>query len=105
MPVAIRLSKRLSEKLGDEAANELVEWFNSVDAAYRADIREFNELSFARFDAKLEQRLAEFGAEIRIEMSKLEKSLVRWMFVFWIGSWATMIGSLLALRQLGWLGP
>ncbi|MGH7548559.1 MAG: hypothetical protein ACREMM_10345 [Gemmatimonadales bacterium] len=29
-------------------------WFNDVDATYRADFRELNELNFARFDAKLE---------------------------------------------------
>jgi len=28
--------------------------FNSVDATYRSDLREVNELNFARFDAKLE---------------------------------------------------
>ena len=49
------------EKLGDELANELVEWFNQVDATYRTDLRELNELNFARFDAKLEQRVAEVG--------------------------------------------
>ena len=44
-----------------------------MDATYRADLRELNELNFARFDAKLEQRLAELKAE-----------LVKWMFVFWV---------------------
>jgi hypothetical protein len=39
---------------------ELVEWFNSVDATYRAGLREINEMNFARFDAKLEERLAKF---------------------------------------------
>jgi hypothetical protein len=33
------------------------EWFNMVDATYRSDLRELNELNFVRFDAKLEQRL------------------------------------------------
>jgi phage shock protein A len=40
-------------------ADEMVDWFNQVDAAYRSDLRELNELNFARFDAKLEQRFAE----------------------------------------------
>jgi len=29
------------------------EWFNAVDATYRTDLRELNELNFARFEAKL----------------------------------------------------
>src|SRR5213594_1446698 len=59
MPVTAKLSRKFYEKLGDEVANELVEWFNLVDATYRSDLRELNELNFARFDAKVEQRVAE----------------------------------------------
>src|SRR5256885_8872116 len=59
LPVTAKLSRKFYEKLGDELANELVEWFNQVDATYRADLRELNELNFARFDANLGQRLAE----------------------------------------------
>ena len=67
MPVTAKLSKRFYDTFGDELANELVDWFNQVDATYRADLREFNELNFQRFDAKLEQRLSEFRAELRDE--------------------------------------
>jgi hypothetical protein len=65
MPVTARLSRLFYERLGEEVTNELVDWFNSVDATYRADLRELNELNFARFDAKLEQRIAELRAEFR----------------------------------------
>jgi hypothetical protein len=34
-----------------------------VDATYRADLRELNELNFARFDAKMGERLAELDAK------------------------------------------
>ena len=92
MPVTAKLSLLFYEKLGEQVATELVEWFNSVDATYRSDLRELNELNFARFDAKLEQRvatlearmeqrfaelrsdfeqrLAELGAGLRIEMER-----------------------------------
>jgi len=53
MPVTAKLSRKFYEKLGDDVANELVEWFNLVDATYRSDLRELNELNFARFDAEL----------------------------------------------------
>jgi len=65
VPVTAKLSRRFYETFGDEIANELVEWFNAVDATYRADLRELNELNFARFDAKVEQRFAAF--ELKIE--------------------------------------
>ena len=75
MPVTARLSKRFYEVLGEDVANELVDWFNAVDLTYRADLRELNELNFARFDAKLEQRLAELRAELRQEIAELRATL------------------------------
>ena len=75
MPVTAKLSKLFYERLGEKIANELVDWFNQVDATYRADLREFNELNFARFDAKLEQRLAEFETKIERRFSQFEKEL------------------------------
>src|SRR3990172_7060671 len=75
MPVTAKLSRQFYEKLGDELANELVEWFNQVDATYRADLRELNELNFARFDAKLEQRVAQLKAQLHEEIVGLEARL------------------------------
>ena len=75
MPVTARLSKRFYDVLGEDVANELVDWFNAVDLTYRADLRELNELNFARFDAKLEQRLAELRAELRQEIAELRAEL------------------------------
>ena len=72
MPVTARLSKRLYDTLGEEIASELVDWFNAVDATYQADLRELNELNFARFEAKLGERLAQ-----------LESHLTWRMFAFW----------------------
>ena len=43
-----------------------------VDATYRSDLRELNELNFARFDAKLEQRVAELDAKFERRLSELE---------------------------------
>ena len=79
MPVTAKLSQKFYETFGDEIASELVDWFNSVDATYRADLRELNELHFGQFDAKLEQRMA----ELRTELAELKSELLKWMFLFW----------------------
>ena len=68
MPVTAKLSRAFYERLGDEIANELVSWFNAVDLTYRTELRELNDLNFARFDAKVGERLAELRAELRGEM-------------------------------------
>ena len=75
MPVTARLSKNFYDRFGEEIAAELVEWFNQVDATYRGDLRELNELNFARFDAKLEQRLVEFEAKMGQRIGALERRM------------------------------
>jgi len=89
MPVTAKLSRKFYEKFGDDVANELVEWFNMVDATYRSDLRELNELNFARFDAKLEQRLAQ-----------LETRLTKRLFGFWVAQAATTAALVLGVIKL-----
>jgi hypothetical protein len=75
VPVTAKLSKRFYDVLGEDVANELVDWFNAVDLTYRNDLRELNELNFARFDAKLEQRLVELRGELRQSLAQLRAEL------------------------------
>src|SRR6266550_1567273 len=107
MPVTAKLSRKFYEKFGDDIANELVDWFNMVDATYRAELRDLNEVNFARFDAKLEQRIAELQAKVdlrsaemnakidqleaRIEqrLAERETRLTRRLFNFWVAQAAT----------------
>ena len=77
MPVTATLSRKFYETFGDELTNELVAWFNQVDATYRGDLRELNELNFARFDAKLEQRAAELDAKLERRIAELDVKLER----------------------------
>ncbi len=166
-----KLSRKFYDTFGDDIAGELVEWFNSVDAAYRSEFRDLFEVHFGRFeaeqrqfggtfgaklervegtfgarlgqltatvDAKLEQLRAEFDARLeqlrtefdakleqlgteidakleqlrtemttvcatkeevaalRIRIEALESRLIRWMFIFWVGT----IGTLVALLKL-----
>jgi hypothetical protein len=55
MPVTAKLSRKFYERLGDEIATELVDWFNAVDATYRDDLTRLNELNFQRFDSMVGQ--------------------------------------------------
>ncbi len=120
VPVTAKLSKRFYEVLGEDVANELVDWFNAVDLTYRNDLRELNELNFARFDARLEQRMAELRAELRQELAELRSELrteiaglrlefrtelqqvrtelLRWMFGFWVSTLIAIAGLLITLR-------
>lgn len=75
MPVTARLSKAFYDRFGEAIVTELVEWFNLVDATYRADLRDLNELNFARFDAKLEQRMSQLEAKMEVKVAQLESRL------------------------------
>jgi predicted nuclease with TOPRIM domain len=161
MPITSKLSRRLYETLGDEAADEMVGWMHGVDAQ-RAELRELNELNFARIDERfkrvdirfdavdarfdaLEGRLAAVerrldarmdGIEARmgkieVRMDRIEAhmdtfeakltalaiqmekgfagleakidqrtaDIMKWSFVFWVGSVLTMTGALVALSR------
>jgi len=125
MPVTAKLSRKFYERLGDDVANELVEWFNQVDAAYRFEFRDLFEVLFARFDAKLEQRIAEVmaefeskfaglemkfggleskfgGLETRLDarMATFEARIIKWMFFFWVGQAATTVGLVFGVVRL-----
>ena len=78
-----------------------------MDATYRSDLRELNDRNFERFETKLEQRIAEsesrlrqeivtLGADLRTEfrtgMADLRADLIKGMFLFWVGTAATVIG-------------
>ena len=59
MPVTPTLLLKLRETLGEEAASDLVTWVDQATARELGHIRELAELHYGRFDARLEQRLAE----------------------------------------------
>src|SRR5213594_1679612 len=93
VPVTARLSKRFYDVFGEEIATELVDWFNAVDATYRADLRELNELNFARFDAKLEQRLATLDAAWQGRWTELDAKLEQRLAELdakWGGRWTQL---------------
>jgi hypothetical protein len=106
MAITARLSHKLHQTLGDDAAEDLVNWMQQVDAQ-RAELRELNELNFARVDARfnearmatqadlaeLRQEMKTGFAELRQEITRLETrlerrigDLIKWSFVFWVGA-------------------
>ena len=99
MPLTVKFSEQFYRKLGHEAVDELVNWFNQADATYRGDLREINELNFSRFDAKLEQRLAELRADLRGELHAQGKMLLRWMVGLWITAIGTLGGLIVAMLR------
>lgn len=116
MPVTAKLSRKFYEKLGDDVAGELVDWFNAVDATYKSELKETNELNWERFKATLHEETSSLRAEtsslgaelraemaalrsdIRAEMKAMQTDLMKWMFIYWSGTVVAIIG-------MGYFGP
>lgn len=126
MAITDKLSRSLHHTLGEEAADEMVDWMNRIDAQ-RAELRDLNELNFSRIDARFAQidarfneidarfnefdaRLGKMDADLRREMQagfarlelKIEQraaDMMKWSFVFWVGSVLTITGALTALSR------
>jgi hypothetical protein len=90
VPVTARFSSRFYERLGDDVAGELVNWFNAVDQDYRNQLSEINDRNWLAFRAELRASIAEMRAE-----------LIKWMFGFWVAFWLATVLPLgaLILRQ------
>ena len=94
MPVTLKLSKKFYATFGEQVTNELVDAFNQVDATYRSDLKEMNESNFARFDAKMDARFAQFEAQIERGFNAQS----RFMLLGWGTVLATMIAGIFALK-------
>ncbi len=58
IPIA-KLSREFYDRFGDKLTDELVNCLNSIEASYRAEIKDLFAAHFGRFEEKLERRTAE----------------------------------------------
>ncbi len=110
MPIAAKFSEAFYQKFGHEATGELVEYLNTIDATYRAELERLNDLNWSRVESRIAQvesriaqaearfeiRFDQLKAEMRGEMAALKAELLKWMFLFWLGT----IGTVIALQRL-----
>jgi hypothetical protein len=108
MPVTAKLSQKFYQRLGDDVANELVEWLNAVDTSYRQEFKDLFEANFGRLEARMDELRAEVRyetGEVRADLGRLESrvdaklselksELLRWMFLFWVGTMGTVLAIL-----------
>ncbi len=116
MPVA-KLSREFYDRFGDKVTDELVNCLNSIEASYRAEIKDLFAAHFGRFEEKLERRLAESAAHLgrfeeelehrlaatkaelrqeiaglRVEIHSVKADMIKWTFVFWAPVALAVIG-------------
>jgi hypothetical protein len=99
VPVTVRFSSKFYERLGDDVAGELVDWCNTVDEAYRNQLKEMNESFWERLKDHLDaglggtrSEMSNMRADLRTEMANMRADLLKWMFLFWLGNAGLMVG-------------
>ncbi len=80
------------DRFGDKVTDELVNCLNSIEASYRAEIKDLFAAHFGRFEEKFEHRLAATQAELRVEIHSVKADLIKWTFVFWAPVAMAVIG-------------
>lgn len=90
MPVTAKLSKELYDRLGHTVVDELVTWFNQMDATYRNELRDLNDLNFARLEAKL----ARLEGGLLARIGAAEGRLARLTMTLWVATLATLVAIL-----------
>jgi len=105
-----RVSAALSDRLGREATDGLLELVESTRTEWTEHVLTLAE---ARFDRRLTQEISTLRvdftrelhqglAAIREEIAAVRVELIRWSFAFWVGQIAVMIGVLaFMLRDIG----
>ena len=107
----ISIPKELRERLGEDGVDALVSVLSQVEASARdASILVVEERFERRVSeegakinmriteevAKINSRITEEVAKLRVEVSKVQSNLIKWMFVFWLGQVGAIIGILFA---------
>lgn len=83
----------------------MIDWMQRVDAQ-RAELRELNELSVTRLEARLGEVQADLEKKMETGFARLETrieqrtaDIMKWSFVFWVGSVLTVVGAMVALAR------
>ena len=81
----IALPKSLTDKLGDEGTQALIDILDKLKDNTKDNVIEIAENKF-------EKRLAE-------ELGKVRAEIIKWMFIFWVGQAVTTIGITLTILK------
>lgn len=97
MPV-ISVPRTLRQQLGDDGADDLVNLINRATEDAKEDTL---VLAGERYERRLseeisgvKQNIAETRAELQTQLAETKSELIRWMFIFWVGQLAAMLGIL-----------
>jgi hypothetical protein len=90
MPI-LAVGKPLRDKLGDEAVDALIELINQSQAEQKNGILEYVE---EKFERRLSEEILKLRVELVQRISETKAEIIKWMFIFWVGQVAVILGIL-----------
>ena len=88
-------------------AGKNTEGINTMDSTYLTELRQLNELNYARFEAKVEQRVAELGtefrtgiADLRSDTARMKTELLKWLIGLLVPATIALGGLIIAVMRL-----
>jgi hypothetical protein len=95
MAVTTRAPRALQQTLGDEPAEDVINWMQKMEAD-TVRISDKIDLLYQQHEARLDARFAEFHRVISAEINARFNDLLKWSFVFWAGA----VGAIAALAGI-----
>src|SRR5688572_557608 len=116
MPAPNKVARKLSESLGSEAADAMVDWMNGTEERTRelsadiaelrqemntrfADLREEMRVGFANVDSKFAAMDGKFAA-MDAAAAKRHADFMKWTLGFWAVSLVTLVGAIATLSRV-----
>ena len=119
MPKVIMLPRCIEEKLksdereevtkfinvlisdtGDEVKNEVIEIVEEKFERRLSEEVSSLKVEIANTKRELREEITNTKAELRVEIANNKAEIIKWMFIFWIGSVLTIIGGIAGLLKL-----
>ena len=86
----IAIPKILNDRLTDEGAKAFVEIIERVEDSTQ-------KITLQMAEDRFEKRLAQVQSALGTKIAESKAEIIRWMFIFWIGQFASIVGVLTAI--------
>lgn len=87
----ISVPKPLREKLGEEGSDALIDMLNKTQENQKVNTI---EIVGEKFERRLVEEISSLRSELKEDIANLRADIIKWMFIFWVGQAATILGAL-----------
>ena len=88
----VMVPKILRDKLGEDGTEALIHLLNASNEMAKNAAMESSENSFVKKLSEVKVDIASVKAELSKEIASTRADVIKWMFLFWAGQVAVMVG-------------